>query len=151
MKHGDIQSGIFLLLISVFASVESLRMGIGKLTFPGPGFLPFLAGVVLGCLSILLIITTYYKRSFLPARDWYKEVLWQRWSIAIISIVLWALLLEYLGFIICTIILIAVLIISVEAQRWKLAFIVTIVGTVVLYLFFQIILKTQLPMGFLRI
>ena len=147
MKHDDLRSGIFFLLISVFVIVESLRTGFGKWIAPGPNFLLFWTRVVLGCLSLLLIINTLHKRPVSPVKNWYKEVLWARWGITLISLLVYTFVLEYLGFIICTVIFIIVLMISAQPQRWKTALIVAVVATGASYLLFQIWLKAQLPRG----
>jgi putative tricarboxylic transport membrane protein len=149
LKHPDLKSGFFFLLISIFVSIESFRVGIGKWNVPGPGFVPFWAGVVLGCLALSLIAYTIYSRPAPPSKNWYKEVLWGRWFITIVSILVYAILLEYLGFIICTFILLNLLIIVIKPQQWKMAIIISITATGGAYFLFQIWLKAQLPKGFL--
>ncbi len=151
MRHSDLQSGMFFLCLSAAISTESLRIGIGEWHAPGPGFIPFWAGVILGCLSILLLINTLSKRSEGPRKDWSKEVLWRRWGFTLASIVVYTLFLEYVGFIISTFILINVLITAMKPRFWKMAVIVAVVATGSSYLIFQIWLKAQLPTGFFGI
>jgi putative tricarboxylic transport membrane protein len=148
LRHSDLQSGVLFLLLSVLISIESLRIGIGEWHAPGPGFIPFWAGVILGGLSFLLLLTAYFHRSADLKRGWTKEVLWGRWSFTLISIVVYTLFLEILGFILSTFILINVLILALKPRFWKTALIVATVATGSSYLIFQVWLKAQLPRGF---
>ena len=49
-------SGLFWLVFSIFVCVDAVRMGRGSFQVPGPGFLPFWSGVVVGILAILLLV-----------------------------------------------------------------------------------------------
>ena len=52
----DKATSIFWLFIAVIVSVASFRLGLGKLSTPGSGFMPFGAAVLLGMLSIVCFL-----------------------------------------------------------------------------------------------
>ena len=52
----DKATSIFWLFISIIVSVASFRLGLGKLSIPGSGFMPFGAAVLLGMLSIVCFL-----------------------------------------------------------------------------------------------
>jgi hypothetical protein len=49
-------SGLVLSVVSLWICVESLRISVGSLSNPGPGFIGFLSGLVMGILSVTLAI-----------------------------------------------------------------------------------------------
>ena len=49
-------SGLLLSIMSLWICIESYRLSIGSLRNPGPGFIGFLSGFVMGILSVILTI-----------------------------------------------------------------------------------------------
>lgn len=73
--------------------------------------------------------------------------------LVLISVFLYSLLMEKLGFILVTLLLFVFLLGVIEKKRWLFTIFVSIAVTVVAYLIFEIWLKSQLPkglLGFLR-
>ncbi len=149
MKGSDFWCGIFLLSLSIFVCLESLRFGFGTFAAPGPGFLSFCAGCLLTGFSLTLAIRDIRKRPSAQGEGIFEQVLWKRWMITFAGLVGYMLLLEALGFIVCTFLLIAFLLAFVEPQRWIVVLLMATVTTAGSYLLFQVILKTQLPPGIL--
>ena len=57
MKHRDIASGVFWLVIGLGLSIWTLTSyEIGSLTQPGTGYLPLALGIILILLSLILLI-----------------------------------------------------------------------------------------------
>ena len=54
--NADKGTSLFWLFVSIVVSVASFRLGLGKLSAPGSGFLPFGAAVLLGLLSIVCFL-----------------------------------------------------------------------------------------------
>ena len=147
MRHLDLQSGIFFLVLSIVIAFESLRIGIGEWHVPGPGLIPFWAAVIQTCLSVLLILVALHEKPVVSGKNWYGKVLWQRWGITLASMITYTVLLETLGFIVCTFILINVLILTTDRRPWKLALVVAGIAALGSYFVFQVWLKAQLPKG----
>ena len=77
MMRNDQITSLFLLGFAIFYCIESLRLGMGSLQEPEKGFIPFLSGVLLGCLSLVIFIKgTWGKKAGLGfGKDW-KKGLW---------------------------------------------------------------------------
>jgi len=151
MKRTDLWSGIFWLLISTWVIGESIRFGLGKWSAPGPGFVPFWSGLVLACFSFSLVIRNLLKKSLISEENRFEKIRWGKWGLTLASLLGYALLMESLGFILCTFIFMIVLLAFVEPQRWLLVLLVGMASTIASYLIFQSWLKSQLPKGFLGI
>jgi Na+/H+ antiporter NhaD/arsenite permease-like protein len=55
---------LVMLLVGVVLTIESLRLGLGTLHHPGPGFLPILTGTVLSFVALLCLF-----KNLLAARE----------------------------------------------------------------------------------
>jgi len=141
----------FWLVFSLYASIESFRLGIGTAHRPGPGFFPFGAAIAVGVISLLRVWRTCKEipitkmTVIATSREWKKIVC------AVASMLLYAYLLEPLGFVICTFLLMAFYLKVIAAQRWllSLSFAAAVAG--VSYLFFDVLLNAQLPRGILTL
>jgi putative tricarboxylic transport membrane protein len=79
------------------------------------------------------------------------EIRWKKWSLTLTGLLAYALLLEFLGFILCTLIFMIFLLAFVERQRWIIILLVTVLTAAASYVVFELCLKAQLPKGFLGI
>lgn len=155
MGKADRISGSFWFIFSVMVSIESYRLGLGTLHQPGPGFLFFWAGIFLGILSVVVIIRTWgSKKAGEPEISIFGGQNMTKVVLVLISLFLYALLMEKIGFIIITLLLFVFLLGVIEKKRWFFAIFVSILVTVIAYLIFEIWLRSQLPkglLGFLRL
>ena len=151
MKKANVGSGFFFLAISILICVESLRFDFGKWSEPGPGFLPFWCGLIMASLSSFLVIQAISKEPSIPGAKLFGNIRWRKWLLALGSILGYALLLESLGFLLCTLLLMTILLAFVEPQRWIVVFLVATITTSVAYIIFQWTLKAQLPRGIIGI
>ena len=69
MSKGDRLSGMFWLVISLVIAVESSRLGVGQLHASQAGFLPFVASLLLGVLSLSLLFSARRKRDASEERE----------------------------------------------------------------------------------
>ena len=151
MGRPDRISGIFWLIFAVIVCIESRRLGLGALHQPGPGFLSFWVGAFLGILSLIVILRSSLgvqpdesqRLAFLP-RGFLKT------AIVMLSILLYGLLMERIGFLLATLMLFILVLGIVERKRWAFTIFSSLAVTAGAYLIFQIWLKTQLPHGILN-
>jgi len=150
MDKADRVSGLFWLIFSVFVSYASYKLGLGTLHQPGPGFLFFWTGIVTAILSITVIVISLRKRSpeeaqepIVGKRNVTKIIL------VLISLFLYAYLMERLGFLIVTLLFFIVLLGVIEKKRWLFAVLVSLIVTAMSYLVFETGLQSQLPKGLL--
>ena len=151
MKYGDLWGGIFFFCLSVWVCFESIRFDLGRLSAPGPGLLPFCSGFLLGSFSLYLTVEALLKRSLTRGKDKFGQTRWKQWFLTVASIVGYALLLELLGFVLCTLLFMVILLALVEPQRWTVVLLVSSITTAIAYFIFQFTLKSQLPRGVLGI
>jgi putative tricarboxylic transport membrane protein len=147
----DRVSGSFWLIFSAVMSYESYKMGLGTLHQPGPGFLFFWTTVVMAILSATVVLRSLRKRPSEEAQGpafGRKNV--TKIVLVLISLLLYALLMERLGFLIVTLIFFIFLLVVVEKKRWSFAVLVSLIVTAVSYLVFEKALQSQLPKGLLE-
>ena len=153
MTARDLASGFFWLLVSIFVCLEAIRLDIGTLHMPGPGFAVLVAGAVLGLFSILLITGTLLKRKQgVPAvetegvkngRGWIKVVL------VLCAVLVFLVLLPKIGFFLATFGLMTFMYRMLgQASLW-LQSIVGFITAALAYLVFSVWLQIPLPVGIL--
>jgi putative tricarboxylic transport membrane protein len=150
MGKPDRISGSFWFLFSVFIAYESYKLGLGSLHQPGPGFLFFWTGIIVASLA-LLIITMSLRN---PSPDEVPEQAFGRSNVrkvvlVLISLFVYALLMEWLGFFIVTLLLFIFLLGVIEKKNWWFAILVSLAVTLLSYLLFELGLQSQLPKGIL--
>jgi hypothetical protein len=150
MGRADQASGAFWFIFSVFISYESYRLGLGSLLEPGPGSFFFLTGIVTALLSLTIILRSLKMRAPEEAEG---AVFGKRGLTKIIpvllSLFLYAMLMERLGFLIVTLLLFVFLLRMIEKKKWWLTVLVSLSVTAISYLIFEVGLQSQLPKGVL--
>lgn len=137
---------IFFLILSVFITLGSVKIGIGKLSEPSPGLMPFGGGILLGILSLADILLRNTHR--LKGEEiGFKGVRWSRLFLIIITLFAFTLLLPILGYLITTFLVMFFLYKGIEPQKWWVALSGAFFSTVLTYLLFAVTLKTLFPEG----
>jgi putative tricarboxylic transport membrane protein len=154
MRKADRISGTFWLIFALVTIIESYRLGLGNLLQPGPGFIFFWAGILLGIMSLVILIKTFIRVGEAEAeKPTLGGVSYTKIIMVSLGVFLYALLLEFLGFVIVTTLLFVFILGVVEKKKWLFTIVSSILVTVAAYLIFQTWLETQLPkgiFGFLR-
>jgi hypothetical protein len=145
-RKPDHKSGIFFLLLGLWVCYFSWKIGLGSPAKPGPGFMPFLAGLLLAFLSFLLVIRVLFSWT---APAWTTGIHWKNtlWVLAIMAA--YGFLLEKIGFVLVTLAFVILLMKVIEPQSWKRALLGGAVSSLASYLLFETFLKSQLPRSFL--
>jgi hypothetical protein len=148
MRKSDIFSTLFLLLFSIYIAVASFKMGLGTLGKPASGFFPFCGAMLVGINAVVILIKAFSKMT-----PW-GEVVDQRettsgWKVACVLgvIVVFTLLVNTLGFALCTFLMFIFLLRVVMLQHWKKTIVVALSTTVGSYILFEVLLKANLPRG----
>ncbi len=121
-------------------------MGIGRLSEPGPGLMPFGGGILLGILSLGDLLLKNARR---PKGEeiGFKGVRWDRLFLLIIILFAFTLLLPILGYLITTFLVMFFLYKGIEPQKWWVALLGAFFSTILTYLLFAVALKTLFPEG----
>lgn len=149
MKNNDQRSSIIWLVIGLAIAVYSGKYGLGSMSSPGPGFLPLISGLAIAGLAVVVFFQQFFK----PGREKIKD-LWQhgKWPTVLMvlgALVLYTLLLNFLGFIFDTFLLIAFLLRVIEPMNWKKVLAGAFGAAAGSYVIFELWLQAQLPKGFL--
>ena len=148
MGRADQASGTFWFIFSVFISYESYHLGLGSLLEPGPGFFFFLTGIVTALLSLTIILRSLKMR----APEEAEGAAFGKRGLAkiipvLLSLFLYAMLMERLGFLIVTLLLFVFLLRMIEKKKWWLTVLVSLSVTAISYLIFEVGLQSQPPKG----
>ena len=150
MINSDQMSGFFWLAISIFVCIEASRVGIGDFHSQGPGFLPFLSGVVLGAFSIILVVkSTLKKTEKREIKNLWKGLSWGKVVLVLSLLLIYAYLLPIIGYLIATFGLIILLFGIVGKTKVWIKVVAGIITVLTTYLVFYVWLEVQLPKGML--
>jgi putative tricarboxylic transport membrane protein len=140
----DLKSGLFFFGLSLLVIWESLRVELGTFKEPGSGMLSFLGGLALCALSIALICRGWGVRETQKPHS-------LRVVLALISLFAYALLLNTLGFIVATFLLVGILLRLGQPRPWWVLVGVSALSSFLAYLIFGVFLHVYFPRGFLGI
>jgi putative tricarboxylic transport membrane protein len=148
VKRTYVVVNIFWLVLSTAVCVESWSLKVGGLHNPGPGFLPFYTAILLGLLALISLLQTL-KESEGPASEIWGGIQFGKLAILLGTLFLYVFLLDRLGFLLGTFLLLLVLFRIVEPYSWKIVLFSSLLATAATYFFFVILLESRLPRGFL--
>ena len=152
MDKRDIGSSLFLLGFGVAISFYAVSYGLGRAGTPGPGFLPFLTGVVLILLSLCHIGSVWRKgrRENRQAQKFFpQEGSGRKIFLLLFAALGYAVVLEHLGFVLSTFLFMAIVLKFVESQKSLWVLIGSSLTAFFSYVLFETLLKSQLPKGIL--
>lgn len=148
MDRKEIISAIVWMLIAIAVLIASVRLGIGPLHNPGPGFMGFFSAALLAVLSgALITIVLIGKQSVAPLSDLWKDRDWHIPLLVVAALVLYCVALPELGYLTATFVLMAAFFALNRINPW-----LTLTGALLLsvssFILFDTLLKVPLPRGF---
>ena len=151
MKTGDILSSLILILFGALFCRSSLHIGIGSISAPGPGLIPFGTGGLLILFSMGAIVEVFVTKQ---AEKGASAPLFsgRRWGVilAVLAFLFtYALVLNFLGFLLATFLVLTILFKIPEQQSWKGAVGMAALTTACTYALFGYALQCSLPSGIL--
>jgi len=147
IKRKDQVSGAFFFLISLFVIQQSLKLGLGDATTPGPGLMPLIWGVSLSAFSFATIVKACLRRE--TGADTIFLVNWvstKRLLLVIGVLLIFTSLSRFLGFFF-SIYWVLVILFRELRVRWWLPFLAAGATTAAGYLLFRVFIKIQFPRG----
>jgi putative tricarboxylic transport membrane protein len=156
MRGLDRFSSLFWLVLSVIVCLHAHTLGLGHFRNPGPGFLFFWSGIVLGILSLILFSRTIRstKKAMAGAEDQervFGNVNWVKVLCVVFALALYGFILERLGFVLSTALFMAFLLQAIEAKKWYMVVFVSVFTALLTYALFELWLQARLPRGILGI
>jgi putative tricarboxylic transport membrane protein len=148
MKWLNRISAFSFLGFSVFIFALSVRLGIGRLQSPGPGFMPSLASAVLFFLSLFVLISQT-RRSAKDEGEGHL-VHWRNLTkpIGLVAVLIgYAFVLDVMGYLITAFLLMFMLFLMAEPRRWPKDVVVAALVAALSYVVFNQWLGVRLPAG----
>ncbi len=139
-------SGLIVFFLGISILWQGRRLSIGNLHAPGPGFFPMLLAVILMILSLILV-SSRTKNSGEQSTFSFRHL--GRVLMVFVALLIYFMFLEYLGFVIVSLFLMAFCFVWVAHQKWYAALFWAFVSIGLAYLLFDVLLKSSLPKGIL--
>ena len=157
MKKFGRLDGLVWIVLGILMCVGAIKLKLGNFHTPGPGFLPFLSGALLGIFGLVLIFQTAFARlgEGEEAKNEKSSVAWE-WKkivnpfLALFILFVYILILEPLGFIIATFIGMLFLFKLSEPKKWLKPLILSVSTSLLSYLLFSVWLRCQFPRGLIK-
>lgn len=139
------------LFLGTGVCIGSTTMRMGNIHRPGPGFMPFLAGALLGLFGLILLLSTISKgggeERHITSKNEGIEKNWVMCLSCLLALFGYAFLLEPLGFYTTSGLFLFALFKMQNPKRWGRPLISAGVAVVLSYLLFTVILKIRFPAG----
>jgi len=129
--------------LGIGAIVAAFQMGVGSAAAPGPGAWPLVIGVALLALDVWFVL----RPAEATAEPASPPSRWAKLAIAIVSLFGYVLLLDPLGYLVATALLLVVQLRWVESRSWMISVVTAVVAAGVSFLAFAYWLKVALPPG----
>lgn len=150
--HPQRISGLVLLFVSIWICIESIRVSIGTLHNPGPGFIALCSGMLMGILSAgLIIFPLKFARKGSDQKSVQFKISGWKGLYTMAALCAYGFLLERLGFAIATFLLMFFIVMSYEPRKWKTVLIISFITAIGLHVLFVLLLKVDLPAGLLSL
>ncbi len=149
-REKDRLGAVILVMVAIGICYGSFKLSLGGFRTPGPGFFSFLAGLILGLLSLFCFFMSFRSQ---PGDE--RKPFWPhpkrtfKMSYIFIALIVYVFGMHYIGFGLATFLFLGFLLRGIEPQRWSVVIAVSIMGVAVTYGVFQFWLGMQLPTGLL--
>ena len=149
MRNNDSLSSLVWFFVGLGFIAGGLKIGIGPLNAPGPGFFPTIIGGIFSILSMALFISSFSPKNQVKdkMRFWREEKSWRKVFLSLLSLVFYLIFLGYLGYLITTFLFLFFLMKFVGKRGWALSILTAILVSLGTYAIFKIGLRVSLPKG----
>ena len=136
------------LLFGIIISWGSIRLKLGDFHNPGPGFLPFITGIILISLSLLVFLQSGRAGEKAGPKPFLinRQRAWKA-TVTLIALLVYSIGMDYLGFLVSTTLFLAFLMWAIEPQRWYIVIFGSLLASAASFTIFEILLKSPLPKG----
>ncbi len=141
----------FWILFGIGVCIQSIRHQLWSPIGPGSGFIPFLTGLLIGGMGLLLFLS---ERSKGPKKEeaekfWENPIAVRKVFYLVGSLCIMALIMLKLGFLLTSILVTILMIRVIELKKWIVVISTSVVSCLLIYSLFQFLMQIRLPKGFL--
>lgn len=150
MSRSDRYAALFFLALAGYICQQSMGIGVGTLSRPGPGLMSFGAGAAVALLSLACLIQTFFARKAdeAPGEPAGRKQFFKVAAISL-SLFLYTIAVNWLGFLLATLVFVLFIFRIVETESWWRSTGKSILVTAGTYLLFVVWMGINLPTGFL--
>ncbi len=141
--------GLAWLAFGIFIAFQGYDLGLGEPREPGSGFAIFWLGLLTTAFAASIVFSAIKSGSEDIASLW-RGTRWQKVFLIIALLLVFGFLFEKIGFVICSLVLLLVLMRFVDPVPWPTALIVAFGGTFGIWYAMNKLLLIQLPNGLLE-
>ena len=151
MRRSTIAAGLILAGLAVVIFIEASKLTFGSIRTPQTGFFPSILAFLLLLFSLLLLGQALRQPETGMGHWKIGAESWRRIGATVGALCGFALVLESLGYLLSTFILMVFLLRAIEPQKWNVVMAVALSTSLGSYLIFAWLLNIPLPTGFLGI
>ena len=139
------------IVLGIALCLGSVQLGLGTMSSPESGLLPFITGALLGACGIVLVLLDMRKP---PAGrgtsvEASGKMFGKKGGLSLAALFLYAFLMEPLGFILSTFMVLFLLFKIMEPRKWVTPIFISVTAVIVGYLVFCVWLRVNFPKGIL--
>jgi putative tricarboxylic transport membrane protein len=157
MKQRVPTDALVWIILGIGMCIGSVKLKLGDFHTPGPGFLPFLSGALLGIFGLILTFSVAFEKPEEEAGAPYEGIR-AKWDwkkllnplLTLLSLFAYLVLLEPLGFLLTTFICLFFLFKLSERKKWLMPLTLSISTSILSYLLFSVWLQCQFPKGVIK-
>ncbi len=137
------------IIIGFLICYGSAKCNLGSPGSPGPGFFPFLSGLVMIGSAIPILLKAIHDRIKNPTSNESSAMLpsLKRLFGVLLMLIGYLFLLNSLGFILCTFLFMGFCLKVTGSQKWPTVILGSVLTSLCSYVVFQWVLESQLPKG----
>ena len=135
-----------LTILGLAIAIGGVRLKVGSISVPEPGFFPFLAGTVVAALAMCRLAAMGLQKTQSKASSQSTGAVWKAAALAT-ALAVYTLILEQLGFMLSTSLLAVAVMRIARSQSWISTIAISATLSVVCYYLFSVLLKVSLPPG----
>lgn len=146
MHRYDRLGGLLWMALGIAVCVESIRLGPGSISAPGPGLIPLGCGLLLSLLGLALSLTRDRRDAEREEVQKALGISWRHMVLALGYLVAYALLLEVLGYLAATVLWVGA---NCRLGRlgWGKTALIAVLASAGSYMIFGSLLRVLLPRG----
>ena len=148
IRNSELWGGLFWLAIGAYVVWAGRDLGLGRLADPGPGFVIFWIGVLM-CALALFVAGHALARGGPTLGELWAGARWRKVLVIVALLLVYGAGFQAIGFIVCTLALLLVLMWFIDPVRWWVALVIALCATFGVWFAITGWLKIQLPAGVL--
>jgi putative tricarboxylic transport membrane protein len=117
MKAKELSVIIFWMLMGIYVSWASFRLGVGTLYYPGAGLMPFYLGLCLILLSLVMLFRLLLKSAAESEKTRPRSILYWKTATVVGALVVYSMVIDRIGYVVTTLMLLALLFWTAGTQK----------------------------------